>query len=831
MARAIGSAALLLMALVVPDCAIADPFDGRWEVFGRAEGRTYSVAVFDPRRSRILEVGGLDEAGQPTNHCKSASWGNVLAWSELTTSGALPPIWGHSLVYDSARDRVVVFGGVTPAGRSNEIFVLSLAGPPTWVALATVGTPPSQRNFHTAIYDPVRDRMVVFGGNTGTSRRNDTWVLDFAQDPPAWLELAPPLGPISRDSHVAVYDGARRQMIIHGGNATNRVLSDAMALNLDDPITWEFLPPSPVLAGHAAVVDATGDRMLVVAGSSLWSYALGARTWSSLATDGPRPSGSYPGIAFHPARRELATFNGVPWSTWILPVDAPLVWQFFEGQGSTPALKSGSVAAIDSRRHRILCLGPGGPLDLWEFPLGTPHGWGRLTVSGSGPGATGGATTFYDPVGDRMLFYLGGSTPNELWALDLAGTPTWNRLLDSSPPFPVVEAGAAYDAVHGRLMFDGGTALSGRFCSAFFYYHHSYPQAAWLLDLSGTPTWSALPFSGAFEGLATVYDGTRDRFMRFGGHTESNTCGGGHDPLHTTWAARDVLDALDVVNGTASPIAHAAGPLPRTRWSGAFDPVADRAILFGGAAEYPFQSSELWEWSVATNAFRQLHPDGEVPAPRARPAFLYDSATRDIWMFGGPDGFLWRLVSPDVPTPILAYVEDARFEQGGVRVRWILDPSRIAGVRAQRRVSNASWTDFAGTVQSDGSSFELFDQDVVPGDLDCYRLSWASGPDAVGAGETCLRIPGSPAPVLALAAGERSPGGVRLHVDLAASASGRLDLFDARGRLVRTRSLNAGDGRVQEIDLATGRSLAPGLYWARLLTSAAVAKMRIIHLP
>jgi len=835
MARAIDSAALLLTTLLAPVCllqsAAADPLDGRWEVFGRAEGRTFSVAVFDPVRSRILEVGGLDETGQPTNHCKVASWGDVLTWSELTTSGVLPPVWGHSLVYDAARDRVVLFGGVTPAGRSNEVFVLSLTGPPTWVALPTGGTPPLPRNFHTAIYDPVRDRMVVFGGNIGTSRRNDTWVLDFAQVPPAWSQLAPPVGPIARDGHVAVYDGARRQMIIHGGHATTRDLSDAMALNLDDPPTWEFLPPSPVLAGHAAVVDPAGDRMLVVAGSALWSYALGARTWTSLVPGGPSPSASYPGIAFHPARRELATFDGIPWSTWILPVDAPLVWQFFQGQGPMPSLKSGAVAAIDSRRHRILCLGPGGPGDLWEFSLGTSHAWGRLAVSGSGPVSSGDATTFYDPVGDRLLFYLGGSTPNELWALDLAGTPTWNRLLDTSRPLPVVEAGASYDAVHRRLVFDGGTELSGRYCSAYFYYAHSYPQAAWLLDLSGTPTWSALPFSGGFEGLATVYDGTRDRFVRFGGHTQSDDCVGGHDPLQTTFTPRDVLDALDVVNGTATPIPHGAGPLPRTRWSGVFDPAADRAVLFAGATAFPFTSSELWEWNAATNAFRQLHPDGEVPPARGRPAFLFDAATRDIWMFGGPDGFLWRLVSPDMPTPILASVEDARVEQGIARVRWTVDPSRMAGIRPQRRVGDASWADFAGTVQSSGSSVELFDPDVVGGDLDCYRLAWAGGPEAAGTGETCLRIPGLRAPALALAPGERSPGGARLRVDLAAAAGGRLDLIDARGRIVRSRPLNAGNGQVQEIDLAAGSALAAGLYWARLLTPVAVATMRIVHLP
>ena len=48
---------------------------------------------------------------------------------------------------------------------------LSLAGTPAWSALAPSGTPPSWRYMHSAIYDPVRDRMVVFGG----SSLNDVW--------------------------------------------------------------------------------------------------------------------------------------------------------------------------------------------------------------------------------------------------------------------------------------------------------------------------------------------------------------------------------------------------------------------------------------------------------------------------------------------------------------------------------------------------------------------------------------------------------------------------------------------------------------------------------
>ena len=42
---------------------------------------------------------------------------------------------------------------------------------------------PPARYRHTAIYDPVRDRIVVFGGNSGSSQYNDVWALSLAGSP------------------------------------------------------------------------------------------------------------------------------------------------------------------------------------------------------------------------------------------------------------------------------------------------------------------------------------------------------------------------------------------------------------------------------------------------------------------------------------------------------------------------------------------------------------------------------------------------------------------------------------------------------------------------
>src|SRR5688572_20925777 len=53
------------------------------------------------------------------------------------------------------------------------------AGSPVWSALSPAGSSPSARYYHAVIHDPVRDRMVVFGGWNGISYGSNVWALSL----------------------------------------------------------------------------------------------------------------------------------------------------------------------------------------------------------------------------------------------------------------------------------------------------------------------------------------------------------------------------------------------------------------------------------------------------------------------------------------------------------------------------------------------------------------------------------------------------------------------------------------------------------------------------
>ena len=72
------------------------------------------------------------------------------------------PRTGHSAVYDPLRQRMIVIGGVN-AGPCTAM-KLALTGTPTWSPIAVDGSVPPPRAHHSAIYDPDGDRILVFGG-------------------------------------------------------------------------------------------------------------------------------------------------------------------------------------------------------------------------------------------------------------------------------------------------------------------------------------------------------------------------------------------------------------------------------------------------------------------------------------------------------------------------------------------------------------------------------------------------------------------------------------------------------------------------------------------
>jgi hypothetical protein len=108
-------------------------------------------------------------------------------WSPLTTTGSLPPGRSfHAATYDTANNRLIVFGGVSSSGPDlNDAWVLTNAngagaGPSTWSAVSSTGTIPVARtlNHNWNLFDPVSNRMtILWGKDSSNNFLADVWAL------------------------------------------------------------------------------------------------------------------------------------------------------------------------------------------------------------------------------------------------------------------------------------------------------------------------------------------------------------------------------------------------------------------------------------------------------------------------------------------------------------------------------------------------------------------------------------------------------------------------------------------------------------------------------
>lgn len=162
--------------------------------------------------------------------------GGNPTWTHLSPSGG-PPEGQDSatVVYDAINNLLIEFGGTMQgfAVDANSVWTLSnangLGGTPVWKKSLSNGAAgsPAKRDGHVAVYDSANNRMVIFGGNgntaTGFPQHNDVWVLANANGLTGashWTRIgAVGPSPAGRTSAVGGYDSAGNRLMIFGGGS------------------------------------------------------------------------------------------------------------------------------------------------------------------------------------------------------------------------------------------------------------------------------------------------------------------------------------------------------------------------------------------------------------------------------------------------------------------------------------------------------------------------------------------------------------------------------------------------------------------------------------
>lgn len=595
--------------------------------------------VYDPVRDRLLVFGGTTASpGEYSNQVWVLSLNGPPVLTQVVTVGTPPAARAAaSMIYDSVRDRVVVFGGTNGLGLLDDVWELTLSGTPAWSELSPSGSLPPPLAYHTAIYDAPRDRMVVFGGYDGAGEdQNQVRILTFAGTP-TWSLMTPSgTPPVPRSYHTAVYDGPRDRMVVFGGHAEGETPSeqnDTWALALSGSGSWSQITPNggppAIRYGQTAVVDGPRNRMLVFGGfvddapyeyGDVWSLSFtNPIKWTQLNPSGPTPvPAPYFSSIYDPARQRLLLLSSDEF--WTLGnLSGTPAWSMLTPAGQVPRRRVAPVVVHDAPRQRMLMFGgyaaPEGvdTNDLWAYSL-TGGGWSRIPMTSPSPPGRAWATGVYDPAGDRLILF-GGSNDigllNDVWQLSLAGTPTWTELSPSgTPPSGRNAHSAILDAPRNRVVIYGGADDSAPLSDV------------WALSLSGTTSWSALNPTGgpapARELHSAVFDAPRNRMLTFG--WDSNVVWALGLAGTPSWSALSPT-------GTPPPAlaAHVA----------AYDPARDRMLIsMGESVGSP--SNLTYELKLAgTPAWGTMGTTTSLPPPRAYLGSMFDAAA-DRWvLFGG----------------------------------------------------------------------------------------------------------------------------------------------------------------------------------------------------
>jgi hypothetical protein len=182
---------------------------------------------------------------------------------------------------------------------------------------------------------------------------------------------------------------------------------------------------------------------------------------------------------------------------------------------------------------------------------------------------------------------------------------------------------------------------------------------------------------------------------------------------------------------------------------------------------------------------------------------------------GTQDVFAQRL-SADIPVPAQLSLVSADAAPDRVRLAWYAPDAAGREFDIHRRAAREDWRSIA-VAAADGSGRIVFeDRQVTPGRRYEYRIRLATDGDSDWTGRASVEVP--IAFVLALAGASPNPaaGEVSVQFTLASAGPSTLELIDASGRIVRSRSVGGLGAGPHQMGLGSIRDISPGVFFLRL---------------
>lgn len=215
--------------------------------------------AYDPVRDEIIIFGGaLSDANDAPALGRMWTWDGEQ-FTERTPDPMPPARHGFGMVWDSARQEIILFGGRDGDVLYNDTWSWNGTA---WTMKTPTNTPTARWEFGMA-YDEDREEVVVFGGGIGSPVDNTTWTWNGNE----WTLKEPVARPSARFQHSMGYHAGTKKILLIGGRAGSTVIDEIWEWN---GVNWFKLEPeirpTPVIGG--VLVENPSDNTLILLSGS-----------------------------------------------------------------------------------------------------------------------------------------------------------------------------------------------------------------------------------------------------------------------------------------------------------------------------------------------------------------------------------------------------------------------------------------------------------------------------------------------------------------------------------------------------------------------------------
>jgi len=597
------------------------------------DARSGAAMVYDSKRSKIILFGG--RAGSGYNYEDTWEWDPATGlWTDVTNAGNHPS--GRSqqgMVYEASTGKVLLFGGGRSDANSYDGtgVVVSLSDtweldPAThvWTSLAPAASPNARHDFGL-VWDSARSKAVLFGGMqidvsgvTGIPKQ-DSWEWDASTS--TWTErTSQGSKPAARYAHSMAFDGNRGRVVVFGGFdiATGGSLNDV----------WEWDPTTggwsqrmngseagaPTARRYASMTsdDARGQLELVAGMSSYDPYGKGGTGGIIIMPPG-----------FYGSTGSSEVWELDPAKPAFKDRTAPL---------DVPTARWGHSMAYYPPTGKTYLFGGGDQLtgllhdDLWAWDGKV---WTQVTADVRPDGRTDTALA-YDPARKSLLLF-GGNSNNSGSSDTWEWTPSkgWSRLLPSTSPSAVFGHGMVTDTTRNKILLFGGVSpkwVAGADAGATMMIRTPYRTEVWEWDgdamtwTNRTPTVSSNAPAGRQYPLMAYDEGEKKLFLYDGSNYSGDMSTYWEwDPISAGWAMHSSGEYS--INGYAT--------------LGTYDPIRRREVVLAQAysTSTGVSNDDTWELDARNQTWYARNISS--PPMRYNAAMAFDSGRGVAVIFGG----------------------------------------------------------------------------------------------------------------------------------------------------------------------------------------------------